>query len=120
MNSIGLGTMTDELPDEKAAYRCINYLATTDIKMAQENTRVTKCEDMKHHVLSMAKLASSEKSDAAKTTEAYASKEYLDWVEDHANAVADREITRLRRITAEKKFEFWRSLNSARSKGQIM
>ncbi len=111
--------MTD-LPDEKAAYKCIMYLAKTDIKMAQENTRVTKCEDLKHHVLSMAKLASLEKSDAAKTTEAYASKEYLDWVEDHANAVVEKETTRLRRITAEKKFEFWRSLNSARNKGQIV
>ena len=109
-----------KLPDAEEAYGCITYLAKTDVEMAQQTTRVTKCEDMKHHVISMAKLASREKSDAAKSTEAYASKEYLAWVEDHADATVERETTKLRRMTAEKKFEFWRSLNSARNKGQVL
>ncbi len=108
------------LPDAEEAYKCITYLAKSDVTMAQQTTRVTKCEDMKHHVISMAKLASNEKSDAAKTTEAYASEAYLNWVVDHVDAVGEREITRLHRMSAEKKFEFWRSLNSARSKGQII
>ena len=109
-----------KLPDAEEAYGCINYLAKSDVRMAQQTTRVTKCEDMKHHVISMAKLASREKSDAASATKAYASKEYLDWVEDHADATLERETTKLRRMTAEKKFEFWRSLNASKRQGNIV
>ena len=109
-----------DLPNAEEAYKCITYLAKTDVLMAQQITRVTKCEDMKHHILAMEKLVSLEKSDAAKTTEAQASQAYLAWVNDHAEAVEEREITRLHRMSAEKKFEFWRSLNSARKSGQIV
>ena len=108
------------LPDKDTVDEALKYLAKTDVEYAQLVGLVKKTEHMKHHILAMEKLASREKTAAAKETQAYASNAYKQWIEDSENATVEQETLKAKRHRAGLAIDVWRSLNSARSKGQII
>jgi len=120
MNSIGLGTMTDQLPTAEKVGKALAYLGDTDVKYAQQVGLVKKLDAEKARVIALVKLASEEKSDAAKGTAAHASNEYKTWVDEYRNAIVDLEITKAHRKLAELTVEVWRSANANRRQaGQV-
>ena len=112
--------MNDELPTTEKVGKALKYLSETDIRYAQQVGFVKKLDAEKSRVIALAKLASEQKSDAAKGTDAHASNEYKTWIEEYQNAIVDLETTKAHRKLAELTVEVWRSANANRRQaGQV-
>lgn len=92
--------------------KAVEYLVTSAAAWGHARARQTKAEDMLKVVRALAAAASDETSAAAKERDALASKEYMNAVQEHFEAVkAAQEIYALREA-AKMKIEFFRSVNA--------
>jgi len=112
--------VSDNLPDADKVGRALKFLAETDVEYAQLLASKEAVKEDKARILAIQKVASGEKSDAAKTTEALASDEYKDWLERWEDVVFEVEKLKAIRLLACLNIDVWRSLNAARNKGQIV
>ena len=112
--------MKDDLPTAEDVGKALQYLSNTDEKWALLVARREAVREEKARIIAIAKVASGEKSDAAKSTEALASDEYGAWITDYENVVYEVEHLKAVRLRMALSIDVWRSLNSARNKGNII
>ncbi len=112
--------MTDALPTAAMVGSALQYLSDTDKQYAQLVASKEAIKEEKARCLALAKVASGEKSDAAKTTEALASDEYGEWLQRWEDVVYEVERLKAVRLRMALTIDVWRSLNAARNKGQIV
>ena len=108
-----------DLPTAKDVSHMLASLAQSDEKYARLTAAVKALEHKAKVIRSTAYLAASG-TIAEREAVALSSFAYRTFVEDLENTVADREILAAQRKRAELTIDVWRSLNSARSKGQIV
>ena len=108
-----------DLPDAERVGKAINFLANTDEEYGQLCAAVSAMEHKGKTVKAIQYLSTSGTVGERQAT-VDASQAYKGWTEEMENTVADREIMRARRATASLLIELWRSVNAARSKGQII
>ena len=108
-----------DLPDAERVGKAINYLANTDEEYGQHCAAVSA---MDHKVKTLKAMEYLKTSGTVGERQAIvdSSQAYKDWAEEMENITADKEIMRARRATASLLIELWRSVNAARSKGQIL
>lgn len=99
--------------------KALAYLVNTDESCARAKSLMIGLEEQKRTVISIAMLASTEKSAAMKEVEARVSSEYIQWAGDYQKSVYEYEAMRNKRITEALCVEAWRSCNSNRKKGNI-
>ena len=104
----------DEIPEDVQA--AFDYLRKTDDE-AGELAGAVKGAEHRMKVERSIKFLEFEGSIAARQAQAMASREYVNAVEDYANAVGDFEALRARRKRAELTIEVWRSVNANRRQG---
>jgi hypothetical protein len=95
------------------------YLSETDEPCAKAKALMESLNDQKKTVKAVGYINSQEKTQSAKESDAYASKEYREHIEKIKDATYDHEIMRNKRRTEELIIDVWRSINSARSKGVL-
>lgn len=101
------------MDEERArASRATEYLIESAAEIASARAQLTKSENMLRVVKSMAMRMSNQKSVAAQETEAYASPQYLQAVNDLTAATQAYEELRAKREAAKMRIEYWRSLNA--------
>jgi len=108
-----------DLPTAKDVSHMLSSLAQTDEKYARL-TAAVKALDHKRRVIRAIALLETSGTVAEREALATASKEYQAFIKEYENTIADREILAAKRKRAELTIDVWRSLNSARSKGQIV
>lgn len=97
--------------------KALTYLATTDEPAAAAKALMVGLEEQKRTVISVAMLASNEKSATMKEVEARASVSYAQWAEDYKSSVYEYEILRNKRITESQVIDAWRSCNKSSNSG---
>lgn len=102
--------MTD--PERDRAARATEYLIESAAEIAAARADLTKAENMLRVVKAMAMRMSNAKSVAAQETEAYASPQYLQAINDLTAATQAYEELRAKREAAKMRIEFWRSMNA--------
>lgn len=107
------------LPDKDQVARALQFLAETDVEYGQSCARVSAVEHQGKAVKAVEYLKHTGPV-AERTAQVESSQAYKDWVEELENAIADRETLRAKRKRAELTIEVWRSVNSARTKGNIL
>lgn len=108
-----------ELPDAERVGKAINFLANTDEEYGRLCARVSGLEHAGKTIKAVEYLKTSG-TVGERTAAVDSSQAYKNWTEETENAIADREILRARRKTAELLIDVWRSVNAARNKGQIV
>jgi hypothetical protein len=98
--------------------KALQYLIDTDEKTAKARAYQLGLEKQEKTIIGTLVLA-SEGTVAEKEATARTSHEYKCWREDYENAVADYEILKNRRHTAELIIEVWRSEGANRRQGNI-
>ena len=95
------------------ATEAIKYLASTDEECARAKSLA---EGLSHKIkrVKAIKFLSAKGTVAEREATAYSSVEYEAIIEEHQNAVADYEILRNKRNTANAQFEWARSMNANR------
>ena len=106
--------------DYEKAEKALNYLKDTDKPYAQAKTRVEWLDHKRKLIINTAISESEQKTAAAKEAEAYASQDYIGWLEEYKDAVYECELLKAQRKSAELQWETWRSVNSARKQGQVI
>ena len=99
--------------------KALTYLVDTDEPCARAKALMIGLEEQKRTVISIAMLASNEKSAAMKEVDARVSQDYIQWAGDYQNSVYSYETMRNKRITEALCIEAWRSCNSNKKKGNI-
>jgi len=112
--------MEKSLPEAAEVGAALQYLSSTDDKYAVLVARKEAVKETRERIKAIAKVASGEKSDAAKTTEALASDEYGNWLKDWEDVVYEVERLKAIRLRMVLTIDVWRSLNAARNKGQMI
>jgi hypothetical protein len=100
--------------------KALAYLVDTDEKAAAAKALMIGLEEQKRTVISIAMIASKEKSAAMKEVDARAGADYVQWAGDYKNSVYQYEILRNKRITEALVVDAWRSCNSNKKKGNIV
>ena len=112
-------TAMSDLPDAERVGKAINFLANTDEEYGRLCAGVSALDHACKTIKALEYLKTSgtvgERQAIVDSSQAY-----TDWTNKMENFVADREIMRARRATASLLIELWRSVNAARSKGQII
>ena len=98
--------------DRARASRATEYLIESAAEIAAARAQLTKAENMLRVVKAMAMRMSNAKSVAAQETEAYASPQYLQAINDLTAATQAYEELRAKREAAKMRIEYWRSLNA--------
>lgn len=104
---------------DKRMEKALAYLVNTDEPCAQAKALMIGLEEQKRTVISIAMLASSEKSAAMKEVDARVSQDYIQWAGDYKKAIYEYETMRNKRLTEQLCVEAWRSCNSNRKKGNL-
>lgn len=101
--------------------KALHYLMSTDDPAAQARAKMLGLEKQEKTIFGMEllKLKGHDGTVGEKEARARCSESYRAWLEDYENAVADYEIFRNRRKTAELIVECWRSENANRRQGQV-
>lgn len=105
--------------DEKEVEWCVHYLAETEKEYGKAKGRMKAAEPRKKTAKATAYLK-AEGTQGDREQQAYVSQEYIEAVNEIYNATMDYEILDTGRRRAELTIEVWRSLNSARKKGNIV
>ena len=105
-----------ELPDANRVAKALNYLANTDEEYGRLCAAVSACEHKGKAVEAMEYLK-YQGPVKERESSVRAGPAYKEWYEELENLVADREIMRARRKTAELLIEVWRSVNASRRQG---
>ena len=100
--------------------KALTYLVETDEACAKAKALMVGLEEQKRTVISIAMLASSEKSAAMKEVQARVSSEYIQWAGDYQRSVYEYETMRNKRITEALCIDAWRSCNANKKKGNIV
>lgn len=112
------------LPTEAHVSKCLTRLAETDETHAQAKRRVEGLKKAEKTILA-AEYIKQRDQQKGKTTDgylrelAYNSTAYRNWLEDYEDAIAELTLLDNKRDRWHLVIEFWRSLNSARTKGVI-
>ncbi len=104
------------LPDEQKVEEALHFLAKTDEPYANAKALV----DFLSHKIKSVRAQSfldTEGTVAERDSVSLASKEYLSIIEDHKNAVYDRELLAARRKRAELTIDVWRTIQANRRQG---
>lgn len=101
--------------------KALQYLIDTDEEAAKARANMLGLEKQEKTILGVAILAQKghEGTVGEKEAKARNSDEFKAWLERYENAVADYEIYRNRRHTADLVIECWRSENANRRQGQV-
>ena len=102
----------------KDAEDALNYLAGTDEEYARAKTLYDALCEQKKSVAAI-EYGKLQGSAAEKTQQALASDPYQNHLKAMMDAHLEFEIVRNKRITNQAVIEMWRSVNSARQKGNI-
>jgi len=105
--------------DENKVETCIHYLADTEDAFGKAKARMKISEPLKKTAKARAYLK-AEGTQGEREQKAYISDEYIEAVNEIYEATMDYEIINKKRERAELTIEVWRSLNSARKKGNIV
>ena len=105
--------------DQDRRDKALQYLIDTDEKAARARALMLGLEKQEKTVLAVGLLDNPDGTVAEREARARTSQEYMVWREDYENAVADYEIYRNRRHTADLVIECWRSENANRRQGQV-
>lgn len=107
--------------DKERRDKALQYLIDTDEPAAKARAYMLGIEKQEKSVIGMEILEQKGKDGTVGEKEAKArtSSAYIAWREDYKNAVADFEIYRNRRHTADLVIECWRSENANRRQGNI-
>ena len=108
-----------DLPTAKDVSHMLASLAQSDEKYARLTAKIKALDHRRRVVRAIAFLETSG-TVAEREALSQASKEYQAFIKEYENTIADREILAAKRKRAELTIDVWRSLNSARSKGQIV
>ena len=114
-----MGPSMSNLPDADKVGKALHYLATTDVEFAKLSAAV-KALEHKGKVIRATTYLSSEGTIAEREARSLTSLAYKEFLGDLENTITDRETLAAHRKLAELNIDVWRSLNSARSKGQII
>ena len=99
--------------------KALRYLVDTDEPCARAKSLMIGLEEQKRTVISIAMIASTEKSAAMKEADARVSQDYIQWAGDYSKSIYEYETMRNKRITEALVIEAWRSCNSNRKKGNV-
>lgn len=105
--------------DIKSVEKAVRYLADTDESCAMAKARMLAGKEHIKTTLATCFLDAPGSSVKERESEAMASEAYRKVVDDYADAVADYETQKNKRLRAELTIEVWRSVNSAKAKGVI-
>ena len=110
--------MTIELKD---AEKALDYLATTDEEFGRAKAKMLAGKEglKREYAIAYLSTSAADKVDDRKS-KAYISASYREALTQYENDSADYEICHAKRTRAALTIEFWRSLNSARSKGIVL
>ena len=104
---------------DKRMEKSLTYLAETDDVAANAKALMVGLEEQKRTVISIAMLASDEKSAAMKEVYARVSQDYIQWAAYYSKSVYEYETIRNKRSTESLIVEAWRSCNSNKKKGNV-
>lgn len=104
---------------EKQVEKALTYLAETDESCAKAKARMKASEQLRKTAKATAFLK-AEGSQGVREQEAYASLDFTESINEIYNATVDFETLSNKRLRAQLTIEVWRSLNSARKKGNIV
>ena len=107
------------LPDADKVGKALHYLATTDVEYAKLTAKVKALDYRGKSIKALAYLEANG-TVAERDATSLTSQAYRGFIEEYENTIADRETLAAHRKLAELNIDVWRSLNSARSKGQII
>ena len=102
----------------KDAEAALNYLAGTDEDYARAKTLYDALSEQRKSIAAI-EYGKLQGSAAEKTQQALASTAYQEHIQAIRDAQLEFEIVRNKRITNQAVIEMWRSVNSARQKGNI-
>ena len=111
--------MNDSLPTPEMVGKALEYLAHTDKDYAKLTAAVKALEHKVKTIRAIEFLKTSGTVDERKSI-VDASEAFKQFTEDYENTIADREILAATRKRYELTIDVWRSLNSARNKGQMV
>ena len=97
----------------------LQYLADTDVEFARTQTHYNAMDDMTKSVRAQVSFRSKEKAVAAKEIFAMQSPDYLSHLAKVEKANVEYLTLRAIRSTKSQIIDCWRSLNSARNKGNV-
>jgi len=107
------------LPDAGKVGKALHYLATTDVEYAKLTAAVKALEHKGRKVKAIQYLLTSG-TVGEREAQVNSSGAFKTFTEELENTIADRETLAAHRKLGELNIDVWRSLNSARSKGQIV
>lgn len=102
-----------------SAEKALEYLAQTDVAIAKAKALMIGLDEQRK-TIEAGEFLKSEGSAAERKQRALASESYRNHIEAYEDSVLTYETLRNRRLTATLQIEMWRSVNSARNKGQIV
>lgn len=103
----------------QSAEKALEYLAQTDLAIAQAKSLMIGLDEQRK-TIEADEFLKNEGSAAERKQRALASESYCHHIEAYKDSVLTYETLRNRRLTATLQIEMWRSVNSARNKGQIV
>lgn len=108
--------------NEEKLQKALDYLATTDEPCAKARGLLAGLERQEKTVKAIAFLdtAGQKLTVAEREAVAYSHSTYREHTQKIADATADFETMRNKRLTAELIVEVWRSINASRRKGNIV
>jgi len=109
-----MGVITTE-----TAEKALDYLKSTDQQDAELKARLEYLKEKKKNVLAFAQEESDKTSQAAKEQDAYASIQFVEWLDEYKAATYDYLLCHNRRASASLQIEVWRSLNANQRQGNI-
>lgn len=111
--------MTTQITQEKAE-QALNYLASTDEGYATAKSYALAADKLRKAKRAECYRKSEEKTVQGKAAYAECHPDYMKSIEEWQNAMLDYEFLKAKRDRAVLTIEFWRSLNSAQKKGNIV
>lgn len=105
--------------DNERRDKALQYLVDTDEPAAKARAFMLGVEKQEKVILGLKILKQMSGTVSERDARARTSAEYLEWKAQYENAVADYELCRNRRHTAELVIECWRSENANRRQGNI-
>ena len=115
----GLRAGASKVISDEKLQKALTYLVETDESCARARGLLAGLERQEKTVKALEFLKHPALKIAEREALAYASARYREHCEEISNAMADYEIMRNRRLTAELIVEVWRSENANRRKGNV-
>jgi roadblock/LC7 domain-containing protein len=106
--------------DLEQAERALKYLADTDEEVAARKARMTAVKERMKTTKAAEYLTAQGSSVKDREAVAETSTAYKAAIDELEEATLEFEIIKNKRLRAELTIEMWRSINSARNKGQIV